>query len=99
MVDEPCNDMLYTCWQFPAMRTLSIGSADAFILVYDVADAATFEEVRLIRDQIHDCKRTAAVPIVVVGNKSDSDAPREVRRSGGFLVVGPNPDVGRVGFM
>lgn len=66
------------------MRTLSIGSADAFILVYDVCDAATFEEVRQIRDQIHDCKRTAAVPIVVVGNKSDvvvdgDDSAPEVR--------------------
>lgn len=53
------------------MRALSISSADAFILVYDVTDAATFEEVRLIRDQIHETKATAAVPIVVVGNKTD----------------------------
>lgn len=53
------------------MRALSIGSADAFILVYDISDSCTFEEVKLIRDQIHECKGTAAVPIVVVGNKVD----------------------------
>ncbi|EDW05202.1 GH10248 [Drosophila grimshawi] len=53
------------------MRALSISSADAFILVYDVTDAATFEEVRAIRDQIHETKATTAVPIVVVGNKTD----------------------------
>ncbi|XP_064537132.1 ras-related protein Rap-2b [Drosophila montana] len=58
-------------YEFPAMRALSISSADAFILVYDVTDASTFEEVRAIRDQIHETKATTAVPIVVVGNKVD----------------------------
>lgn len=53
------------------MRALSIASADAFILVYDVTDSSTFEEVRGIRDHIHETKNTAAVPIVVVGNKID----------------------------
>lgn len=53
------------------MRALSISSADAFILVYDVTDETTFEEVRLIRDQIHETKATTVVPIVVVGNKID----------------------------
>lgn len=53
------------------MRALSISSAEAFILVYDVTDATTFEEVRMIRDQIHETKGTSAVPIVVVGNKID----------------------------
>lgn len=53
------------------MRALSMSSADAFILVYDITDASTFEEARLIRDQIHETKGTSAVPIVVVGNKLD----------------------------
>lgn len=53
------------------MRALSMSSADAFILVYDVTDACTFEEAKLIRDQIHETKGTSAVPIVVVGNKID----------------------------
>lgn len=57
--------------QFPAMRALSISSADAFILVYDVTDESTFEEARLIRDLIHETKGTTVVPIVVVGNKLD----------------------------
>lgn len=48
-----------------------MSSADAFILVYDVTDACTFEEAKLIRDQIHESKGTSAVPIVVVGNKID----------------------------
>lgn len=65
--------------EFPAMRALSMSSADAFILVYDVNDAATFEEVRAIRDQIHETKASTVVPIVVVGNKVDlADSTREV---------------------
>ncbi|KAL0272174.1 UNVERIFIED_CONTAM: hypothetical protein PYX00_005254 [Menopon gallinae] len=57
--------------EFPAMRNLSISNADAFILVYDVCDASTFEVVRAIRDQILETKGSPAVPIVVVGNKVD----------------------------
>lgn len=53
------------------MRALSISSAEAFILVYDIADSGSFEEVRAIRDHIHEIKGTPAVPIVVVANKID----------------------------
>ncbi|CAH2241264.1 jg3325 [Pararge aegeria aegeria] len=58
-------------YEFPAMRTLSMQSADAFILVYDITDADSFAEVRALRDQIHETKESTAVPIVVVGNKVD----------------------------
>lgn len=58
-------------YEFPAMRVLSMQSADAFILVYDVTDANSFAEVRALRDQIHETKESTAVPIVVVGNKVD----------------------------
>ncbi|KAK0174778.1 hypothetical protein PV327_010508 [Microctonus hyperodae] len=56
-------------YDFPAMRELSIKSADAFVLVYDVNDASTFTEVEVLRSQIFSTK--GAVPIVVVGNKVD----------------------------
>ncbi|XP_050298522.1 ras-related protein Rap-2b isoform X2 [Anthonomus grandis grandis] len=65
-------------YEFPAMRALSISSADAFVLVYDVTDANTFEEARAIRDQIHETKCSSNVPIVVVGNKIDLTGNREV---------------------
>ncbi|XP_028170807.1 ras-related protein Rap-2b [Ostrinia nubilalis] len=58
-------------YEFPAMRALSMQSADAFILVYDITDADSFAEVRTLRDQIHETKESTAVPIVVVGNKVD----------------------------
>ncbi|XP_056641056.1 ras-related protein Rap-2b isoform X1 [Diorhabda sublineata] len=65
-------------YEFPAMRALSISSADAFILVYDVTDSSTFEEARALRDQIHETKCSSNVPIVVVGNKIDLTGDREI---------------------
>ncbi|CAH1123444.1 unnamed protein product [Ceutorhynchus assimilis] len=65
-------------YEFPAMRALSISSADAFVLVYDVTDSNTFEEARALRDQIHETKCSTNVPIVVVGNKIDLTGDREV---------------------
>ena len=71
------------------MRALSISSAEAFILVYDITDSVTFEEVKAIRQQIHEIKATTAVPIVVVGNKTDladeDDDVRQVSRGNGLL--------------
>lgn len=62
------------------MRTLSLQRGDAFILVYDVTKAETFEEIRHTRDEIHVVRHTNNVPIVVVGNKTDlvDVEPREV---------------------
>lgn len=65
-------------YEFPAMRALSMSSADAFVLVYTVTDASTFEEVRALRNQIYEIKGTTHVPIVVVGNKIDLTGDREV---------------------
>ncbi|XP_049762872.1 GTP-binding protein Rhes-like [Schistocerca cancellata] len=66
--------------QFPAMRALSIATAHAFLLVYAVDDAASWDEVRRLRQQIVEA-RGNGVPIVVVGNKDDlPDAERQVAR-------------------
>jgi small GTP-binding protein len=76
-------------YEFPAMRALSISSSDAFILVYDVNKASTFEEVRSLRDQIHESKGGTEVPIVIVGNKVDlADEHREV--SSGLYICALN---------
>ena len=60
-------------YQFPAMRTLYITSADAFILVFSVDKEDSFEEVTRLRQQIIEQKKKdgAVKPIIIVANKLD----------------------------
>ena len=63
-------------YAFPAMRSLSISTGDAFVLVYSIDDEASFESVTRTRDEILAAKGGTDVPIVVVGNKSDVPVER-----------------------
>ncbi|XP_034240824.1 GTP-binding protein Di-Ras2-like [Thrips palmi] len=63
-------------FSFPAMRALSIKKANAFILVFAIDDARSWEEVANLRQQILEA-REPRVPIVVVGNKVDLDEALE----------------------
>uniref|UniRef100_A0A8D8YWM1 GTP-binding protein Rhes n=2 Tax=Cacopsylla melanoneura TaxID=428564 RepID=A0A8D8YWM1_9HEMI len=65
-------------YQFPAMRDLSISTADAFVLVYAVDDESSWEFVKDLREQIV-TKRGPMVPIVIVGNKCELEF-KDVRR-------------------
>ena len=71
------------------MRNVSLSSADAFVLVFSLAEASSWEEVSRLRDMILEVKAgkgsaTEAVPMVVVANKCDlpleevdQDIPRD----------------------
>ncbi|XP_055954364.1 ras-related protein rapA-like, partial [Patella vulgata] len=56
---------------FPAMRKLAIAKSNAFILVYSVNDASSFDEVKIMREQIIAERDDENVPIVIVANKTD----------------------------
>ena len=63
--------------EFPAMLGVSLQSADGVILVYSVAETSSFREVARLRTLVQSYKGPA-VPIVVVGNKTD--LPREISK-------------------
>lgn len=54
----------------PSHKKMAISTASAFVLVYAVDNAESFEYVRAMRDEII-AIRGANVPMVVVGNKVD----------------------------
>ncbi|CAN8007473.1 unnamed protein product [Ixodes pacificus] len=61
-------------FQFPAMRSLAMTTAQAFLLVFAIDDSESFEEVRRLRNDILDvraARKKAPPPVVVVGNKAD----------------------------
>ncbi|XP_076314751.1 ras-related protein O-Krev-like isoform X2 [Tachypleus tridentatus] len=57
-------------YEFPAMKRLAVSTGDAFVLVYSIDDAESFEEVRRERELLLET-RPSNTPIVVVGNKCD----------------------------
>ena len=56
--------------EFPAMTSLSVKHSDLIVLVYNTADAASFEYIANIRETILEETRPG-IPIVVVGNTVD----------------------------
>jgi len=65
--------------QFASMRDLYIKNGQGFIIVYSLTSKQSFQDIKLIREQIMRVKGTDRVPIVLTANKCDlSDTLREV---------------------
>uniref|UniRef100_A0A3Q3E1L6 DIRAS family GTPase 1 n=1 Tax=Labrus bergylta TaxID=56723 RepID=A0A3Q3E1L6_9LABR len=70
--------------QFPAMQRLSISKGHAFILVFSITSRQSLEELKPIYQQVLAIKGTVeAIPIMLVGNKSDEMHQREVETKEG----------------
>ncbi|XP_050532059.1 GTP-binding protein Di-Ras1-like isoform X2 [Daktulosphaira vitifoliae] len=57
-------------YQFPAMRELSINTADAFLLVFSVDREDTWDQIKHFKEQIIQ-RRGPTIPIVIVANKCE----------------------------
>ncbi|KAL0092346.1 small G-protein Ras2 [Phycomyces blakesleeanus] len=84
--DHPCIlEVLDTAGQeeYTALRDQWIRDGEGFLLVYSITARSTFERIRRFRDQIFRVKDVDNVPIILVGNKCDNVAQRQVSRDEG----------------
>ncbi|KAL3315951.1 GTP-binding protein Di-Ras1 [Cichlidogyrus casuarinus] len=77
------------CHQFPAMQRLSINRGHAFILVFSVTNKTSLEELIPVYTELVSIKSSelALVPVMLVGNKMDSDSMREVSTAQGQSIA------------
>lgn len=88
--DEPCLiEILDTAGQeeYTALRDQWIREGDAFLIVYSITQQQSFARIGKFKEQINRVKDNAAIPIVIVGNKMDQVAEREVSSEEGKAVA------------
>lgn len=73
--------------QFTAMRELYIKNGQGFVLVYSVANENSLKELLELREQVIRIKDNPNVPIVLVANKADLEAERQVTPEFGVRVA------------
>ena len=69
------------------MRDLYIKNGQGFIIVYSLTSKQSFQDVKLIRDQILRVKGSDRVPIVLAANKCDMETHREVSTEEGCYLA------------
>jgi small GTP-binding protein len=75
--------------EFPVMRRLAIARGDAFLIVYAVNDAYSFDIARQMRQLVCEIKgelTTSPIPMVIVGNKCDVNT-REINQDYAETIV------------
>jgi len=77
-------DVLDTAGQeeYSAMREQYMRTGEGFLLVYSITSRQSFEEIMTFQQQILRVKDKDYFPIIVVGNKCDLDADRQVSKQG-----------------
>lgn len=82
-------DVLDTAGQeeYSAMREQYMRTGEGFLLVYSITSRQSFEEILTFQQQILRVKDRDYFPIIIVGNKCDLDAERQVSRKGKQLSI------------
>ncbi|KAJ8249681.1 hypothetical protein COCON_G00228970 [Conger conger] len=52
--------------------------ADGFVLVYDITDRGSFQDVAPLKSLVEEAKKPKSAPLVLVGNKADLEHARQV---------------------
>ncbi|CAF0998537.1 unnamed protein product [Adineta steineri] len=77
--------------EFPVMRRLAIARGDAFLIVYAINDASSFDIAQRMRQLVFEIKGdlvTSPIPMLIVGNKCDLDTNiREINRDYAETIV------------
>ncbi|EFA80461.1 type A von Willebrand factor domain-containing protein [Heterostelium album PN500] len=78
-------DILDTAGQeeYSVMRDQYVRTGDCYVIVYDVTNRNSFEEVEPLRRHLERVKDSDSIPVIVVGNKIDLDSHRQVSRGEG----------------
>ncbi|KAJ3082791.1 Ras GTPase ras2, partial [Quaeritorhiza haematococci] len=86
--DHPCIlEVLDTAGQeeyTARLRDQWIRDGEGFLLVYSITSRSTFDRVERFKEQITRVKDTDKVPLMLVGNKCDKIAEREVSKEEGI---------------
>ena len=76
-------DILDTAGQdeYSALRERYMKTGHGYILMYDITNEATFDQLSELYEEIIRAKERNDVPLIVVGNKSDLESERQVEMS------------------
>eukprot|EP01113_Clastostelium_recurvatum_P035404 TRINITY_DN4934_c0_g1_i4.p1 TRINITY_DN4934_c0_g1~~TRINITY_DN4934_c0_g1_i4.p1 ORF type:complete len:930 (-),score=159.59 TRINITY_DN4934_c0_g1_i4:32-2821(-) len=88
--DNTCLlDILDTAGQeeYSAMRDQYMRTGDCFLIVYSITSRSSFEEATWMREHIMRVKDTDRISAVLVGNKNDLEAERQVTRQEGAALA------------
>lgn len=82
-------DVLDTAGQeeYSAMREQYMRTGEGFLLVYSITSQQSFDEIQTFQQQILRVKDKDYFPIIVVGNKCDLEAERQVSTEGGSYAL------------
>mmetsp|Transcript_141800 Transcript_141800/g.344438 ORF Transcript_141800/g.344438 Transcript_141800/m.344438 type:complete len:213 (-) Transcript_141800:17-655(-) len=71
--------------QYSALRKFFMPLGDVFVLVYDITQDFTFEEIAAIKEEIFSANaRHASLPYILIGNKCDLEDDRVVEKDEGI---------------
>jgi GTPase KRas protein len=64
--------------EYSAMRPQYMRQGHAFVMAYSITDRTTFDEVKVLREQVLRVKDADKVPMILVATKKDLETQRKV---------------------